>query len=352
MDPDPALPPAAEPVLGDGNLPPTVESSPDLRLAAIETGMSSINANMNSIWSLLVTLQAGMSAAAASVTGQTQQGPAQAAGPSTSHGTPPVTKTNCKPPKPDFFTGEGKDRQRVFDWCFTVTVYFEAMGVYAAAERIAYVQTLLRSAALRWWRAIPVNERPTDWETFTHRLITYFLPTGVDFNARKQLERLRQLKSASDYADAFRAIADLVPGMTDNERLATFIRGLKPHVALQLAFAKPTTFEQAVTAAIQIDDLYFQYRIGQRPIPPPTPRVNPHNPRPVHGPTPMDLSAVRATPATNPRTYVQAMQHTNLSKLTDAERARLRAIGACFRCRQTGHMSSQCPLRNQTQNRQ
>jgi len=160
MDTDLALPPEAEPVPGDGNPPPPVESSPDVRLAAIETGMSSINANMNSIWTLLMTLQAGMSAAAASVTGQTQQGPAQTTGPSTSHDTTSVTKTNCKPPKPDFFTGEGKDRQRVFDWCFTVTVYFEAMGVYAAAERIAYVQTLLRSARTPTTHALSMARRP------------------------------------------------------------------------------------------------------------------------------------------------------------------------------------------------
>ena len=34
-------------------------------------------------------------------------------------------------------------------------------------------------------------------------------------------------------------------------------------------------------------------------------------------------------------------------KLTDAERARLRQEGACFRCRRPGHLSRQCPL-NQT----
>ena len=32
-----------------------------------------------------------------------------------------------------------------------------------------------------------------------------------------------------------------------------------------------------------------------------------------------------------------------LPKLTDAERARLSAIGGCFRCRKPGHMARDCP---------
>ena len=37
----------------------------------------------------------------------------------------------------------------------------------------------------------------------------------------------------------------------------------------------------------------------------------------------------------------------SLVRLTDTERDRLRAIGACFRCRQSGHTSRSCPLNNQ-----
>ena len=33
------------------------------------------------------------------------------------------------------------------------------------------------------------------------------------------------------------------------------------------------------------------------------------------------------------------------TKLTDAERDKLRKAGACFFCREVGHMSKQCPRR-------
>src|SRR3954466_12574652 len=36
---------------------------------------------------------------------------------------------------------------------------------------------------------------------------------------------------------------------------------------------------------------------------------------------------------------------SRFKKLTDEEREKLRCTGACFACRQLGHMSSQCPRR-------
>ncbi|KAF5374393.1 hypothetical protein D9758_004611 [Tetrapyrgos nigripes] len=37
------------------------------------------------------------------------------------------------------------------------------------------------------------------------------------------------------------------------------------------------------------------------------------------------------------------LSFTPLPKLTPDERDRLRKLGACFACRQTGHMSNECP---------
>ena len=52
----------------------------------------------------------------------------------------------------------------------------------------------------------------------------------------------------------------------------------------------------------------------------------------------MDLSVVEAAAAAELNAITRP-----LKKLTDAERDQLRREGKCFRCRQVGHISSQCP---------
>ena len=41
-----------------------------------------------------------------------------------------------------------------------------------------------------------------------------------------------------------------------------------------------------------------------------------------------------------------------IGALTEEMRAALMKIGACFRCRKTGHLSRDCPLKNQGQQQQ
>ena len=242
-----------------------------------------------------------------------------------------------RPPKPEFFYGEDKDRLRVLDWTRAVNQYFRAAGT-AEEKRVMYAACLLRGAALRWWHDVP-NE-PVTWEDFAHRLTTYFIPAGTEVTARSQLARLYQRTSVAEFTDRFRAIASNVPTMTDAEKRNAYTNGLKSEVRKQVAFANPGTFEETVAIASRIDDILFQE--GRRDPRRLLPRADgaSTSAAAANGPAPMDLSVIRRSPAPN-------TDGPRLAKLSDRERERLRSIGACFRCRQPGHMSSQCPLRAQ-----
>jgi IS1 family transposase len=241
-----------------------------------------------------------------------------------------------RPPKPEFFSGEDKERLRVLDWTRAVTQYFRAVGT-AEDKRVMYAACLLRGPALRWFHDIPNEHLPVTWEDFTQRLIAYFIPAGTEVTARSQLVRLYQRTSVAEYTDRFRAIAANVPTMTDAEKRNTYTTGLKSEVRKQVAFANPSTFEETVAIASRIDDILFQE--GRRDVRRLLPRADgaSTSAAAANGPAPMDLSVIRRNPAPN----------TDGPRLSDRERERLRSIDACFRCRQPGHMSSQCPLRAQ-----
>jgi hypothetical protein len=124
-----------------------------------------------------------------------------------------------------------------------------------------------------------------------------------------------------------------VPSMQDEELLDRFIRGLKTRTRMEVVMREPGSFDEAVKLADRFDSLFspgFGFdrqpranRIGTNPMSILSRPVNP-----VSEPTPMEINALRR----------------RVPPLTDAERDRLRKAGGCFRCRQTGHIATNCPF--------
>jgi hypothetical protein len=133
--------------------------------------------------------------------------------------TPPApTPLKLKPNKPDTYQGQDKDRLRIHDWTYQLDTFYESSHISSDLERINFAVTLLRGPALRWWRNVDPAQRPPTWADFKACIQAYFLPLGSDNSARNQLERLHQRGSVSAYTDQFRAVADLIPSMGEDEK--------------------------------------------------------------------------------------------------------------------------------------
>lgn len=266
---------------------------------------------------------------------------------------------SLKPHKPDSFEGKDKDRLFIHDWTFQLKTYYGASNITDDAVRLSFAVTLLRGPALRWWRAlVEAKTAPSTWDDFAQRITAYFLPQGADTSARNQLERHFQRGSVAAYTDRFRAIADLITNMADEEKKVAYTRGLKEAVQLQVAFAQPSTFEDTVILAHRIDDILFSHSAARRGSSGgkyAAPRGGSYGGRNhSSGATDMELGSMQSgASGSGSRGGPSGASGSNspppLSKLTDAERARLRSIGACFRCRQAGHTAMQCPLRAKQQ---
>ncbi|KAJ1876352.1 hypothetical protein LPJ66_012338 [Kickxella alabastrina] len=108
--------------------------------------------------------------------------------------------------------------------------------------------------------------------------------------------------------------------MTDDDQRRHFRRGLKPSIKHAVDMGAPTTLTEARRLAIVASTDYTELIKTRAP---------PHTP----APPPRDHTAMD----------IDAFQTPRLNRLSDGERDRLRQVGACFKCRQPGHISRFCP---------
>ena len=132
-------------------------------------------------------------------------------------------------------------------------------------------------------------------------------------------------------------------GIEEPSFLDKFICGLKPKTRTEVELHDPQTLTDAVRLADRYDTIVYQQSHLASP-----PRSSPQED--TRG-EPMQLDALQAAvdDMANP-VQIDALRTkartSKLGKLTDEERAHLRSINACFKCRKTGHMARECPTKD------
>lgn len=244
-----------------------------------------------------------------------------------------------RPAKPDTFSADTATAD-VDSWIFQFEEYMEACNVVDNATKLREAATFLRGPASTWWRTVKQGDpttRPTTWEQFTQLLRHTFKPINSVKVARDKLAELQQKTSVRSYATAFRNIALDIPGMTNEEKLDKFSRGLKRTIREHVEMKEPATFEEAVRLAERYDTLSWQHHRTFDPI----------SSHLMDGPAAMELGAVVDS---RTMTTSQSRPHTTANTktpLTPALRAQLLREGKCFYCREAGHMMINCPKRTQ-----
>jgi hypothetical protein len=192
-------------------------------------------------------------------------------------------------------------------------------------QACAIAITYLTKDAHDWYIAFRNSNTSMQlWSILRETIAKRFNPLNKVKLARDKLSRWRQVKDVKTFNTDFLKILIDIPGISTDEQLDRYSRGLKPYVWSELCTTDYTNLEDLMRDAERVESAKAhrpQDRDRQRT------GVMTSN----TGPIPMELNAVSSTP----------------TRLTPDERDRCIKEGLCLRCREKGHIARHCPKNSQ-----
>jgi hypothetical protein len=220
----------------------------------------------------------------------------------------------------------GKNNENVTTWLFQLNGYFQQHRI-PDDLCISHAATLLREGALQWYhnQVISTESDPEapikTWPGFQDQIKKAYRSPHHWYIIRKQMLALQQTGRITEYVEKFRSMAGQINNMAEEDQIVYFIEGLKERTRAAVETQVPKELETAIRLAAAYDEANFGYRLSSYRNRPATTQQN--------GVVPMDLTLVHA--------------RTPLPRLTDEEREECMRRGLCFRCRQAGHITRNCP---------
>ena len=246
--------------------------------------------------------------------------------------------SSFKPIRPPHYNGV-KSHTVVENWIAAADSYF--ILTRAEPEQIYHcLNTILTDTAAIWfryrYRATP--PQTISWPTVREEIRSYFIPPNKDRRLLDQWAELRQTTTVADYVAKFYELGMQVPEMSRGLLLDKFLRGLKHKTRMELELKDPKSLEEAIRLADRYDSIVFTKGANwnKKYYGESTPEYEP-------GGEPMLIDALHTKNPKSKSPEKPSKGQPVLHKLTDEERNRLRSLGACFKCRKTGHMARECP---------
>lgn len=251
---------------------------------------------------------------------------------------------NLKPKQPEKYNGT-RDFQKIDNWVASMNSYFaitDAQPPYI----FHYLNTIFTDEAATWFRYTygKIDPATVTWETVRAELLSYFVRPNHIRRLRDQWAEARQTGSVTEYHTYLAQLAMQIGNIEKEEFIDKFIRGLKPNTRTELEFRDPKTIVEAVKWADTFDSRYYRKKENQRHYG----FFSSNSYQEDNRGEPMQLDTLRTTAYDDSApiqidAFKTKPSFTKLVRLTDAERAHLRSLGACFKCRRQGHMARECP---------
>ena len=281
-----------------------------------------------------------------------------------------------RPRQPSSFRGEMGFA--VDGWLSEQQQQFVYYGAALAQDidRIRFASSYLEGNALRWWQDENQQRPINDWATFVARLLARFRPVQATLISRQRLDKLKHLEKqhVNQYANAFQTILTPITDMSDADQVHKFVTGLQPDIRRRVFERLPATLKDAIDAAVSIEAV-GNYGRSAVNIPSSSYRSAGYG-QASSSSAPMEVNHVDASEPAEEEKYsapthaadpaqarIEALEHrlhALLSKggagpnrkksdrvpgLQRGDIEKLMAEGRCFRCKQHGHMKSECTMK-------
>lgn len=269
-----------------------------------------------------------------------------------------------KPPVPTTF--DGAKKEEVTTWLSQTRATLQLANFRMDASTVAYAASFLTGRAAKWWKTcvatapdhLKASGGFDTFEEFANKMKSSIGVPAPETKAREQLFKLRQLTSVVDYGEKFVDIIKELPNRDWRDLRFDYLHGLKLDIQEMLTgkIDDDTPWEEIHELARQCDELRMQQRTSRfhHPKFPSTPRS---------GPTPMDLDNLNVKTPSRPASPASTSRHrattppprrpsmllstsAKLKPLTPETREECRVKNLCFRCRQPGHISTNCPKKD------
>ena len=239
----------------------------------------------------------------------------------------------------------GSEKESLDDYAADVVAIKEFYGHGISETQLVAGLTLrLKGDARHYFLryCASVDEPPTTFDEFYEVLSKKYADNKRNFVRRQHLSRLRQTGSVASYTHEFERRTGNLSDMNEHDLFFYYVQGLKPRTREAVIIANPPNVDTAMQIAERYDNASYNGRPQQR-------RWN-NNASSSSSSSSSSSYRGRQGPW-RPNGGNRNMQSRSsfvhgkprLAKLSDAERKSLRDAGACFRCRQTGHLAKDCP---------
>lgn len=258
-------------------------------------------------------------------------------------------------PTPPTFGGD-RDGFACEAWLTTVRRFFVGAGI-PDDRRTVTALAYIGASAIIWWDGLSLPDTTT-WEDFESAFRGEFRPAGFFDNVRSLLFSIKMATTVADYVSRTRRYVAILSAeahaearsMLEGAAKTCFLQGAPlslRQMLMGMEITSTTNFgiHEMCQAAERFDHIYhFSASLSSSSTATtPTAALQAAHAYAAAQPDPMAMEIDNLRMELNALRRQVHHQPGTLPRLTDADRARLMQRGACFRCREEGHMARECP---------